>query len=119
DRGPGADRGGPPRWTRRPRGAGAGHRAVPPDGLDRRVPDRPPGSPRRQWTRPRPRERERSGVTETRRTLASVGNAARMLKQFSASQSDLGVTELAERLGLGKSTVHRLLATLTEERFVE
>ena len=42
-----------------------------------------------------------------------------MLKQFSSSRRDLGVTELATRLGLGKSTVHRLLATLVEERFVE
>ena len=58
-------------------------------------------------------------MTEPRRTLSSVGNAARMLKQFSSSRSDLGVTELAARLGLGKSTVHRLLATLLEERFVE
>ena len=58
-------------------------------------------------------------MSETRRTLSSVGNAARMLKQFSSSRRDLGVTELATRLGLGKSTVHRLLATLVEERFVE
>lgn len=54
-----------------------------------------------------------------RRTLSSVANAARMLKQFTSMDRDLGVTELAARLDLGKSTVHRLLATLAEERFVE
>lgn len=58
-------------------------------------------------------------VTESRRTLSSVRNAVRVLKQFSSSQRDLGVTELAARLELGKSTVHRLLTTLAEERFIE
>lgn len=58
-------------------------------------------------------------MTGDRRTLASVANAARMLKQFSSNERDLGVTELAQRLGLGKSTVHRLLTTLTEQRFIE
>lgn len=60
-----------------------------------------------------------SAMAESRRTLSSVHNAVRVLKQFSSSQRDLGVTELAARLDLGKSTVHRLLATLSEERFVE
>ena len=35
------------------------------------------------------------------------------------AEGSLGVTELARRLGLGKSTVHRLLATLTAERILE
>jgi IclR family transcriptional regulator, KDG regulon repressor len=52
-------------------------------------------------------------------TLASVQNAARLLKEFGAAEGALGVTELARRLGLGKSTVHRLLATLTAERILE
>lgn len=58
-------------------------------------------------------------MSQSRRTLSSVGNAARLLKQFTAAQRDLGVTELANRLGVGKSTVHRLLTTLEEERLVE
>jgi IclR family transcriptional regulator, KDG regulon repressor len=58
-------------------------------------------------------------VNEARRTLSSVGNAARLLKQFSSNERELGVTELAGRLGIGKSTVHRLLATLQAEQFVE
>jgi IclR family transcriptional regulator, KDG regulon repressor len=58
-------------------------------------------------------------VSGSRRTLSSVGNAARLLKAFTSMERDLGVTELAERLQLGKSTVHRLLTTLAEERLVE
>ena len=52
-------------------------------------------------------------------TLSSVQNAARLLKEFGTADGSLGVTELARRLGLGKSTVHRLLATLTAERILE
>jgi len=48
-----------------------------------------------------------------------VQNAARLLKEFGTAEGSLGVTELARRLGLGKSTVHRLLATLTAERILE
>ncbi|HEY1918148.1 MAG TPA: IclR family transcriptional regulator [Streptosporangiaceae bacterium] len=51
--------------------------------------------------------------------LSSVRNAARLLKEFSGVDKQLGVTELATRLGLGKSTVHRLLATLADERLLE
>jgi len=51
--------------------------------------------------------------------LSSVRNAARLLKEFSGVDKQLGVTELSARLGLGKSTVHRLLATLAEERLLE
>jgi predicted transcriptional regulator len=52
-------------------------------------------------------------------TLGSVRNAARLLKEFSRDHRELGVTELARRLGIGKSTAHRLLATLAEERLVD
>lgn len=55
----------------------------------------------------------------SRRTLASVRNAARLLRSFTTSEPEVGVTELARRLGIGKSTVHRLLTTLAEERLVE
>lgn len=51
--------------------------------------------------------------------LSSVRNAARLLKEFSRADRELGVSELARRLGLGTSTVHRLLATLTDERLLE
>lgn len=52
-------------------------------------------------------------------TLSSVRNALRLLCCFSPAEPELGVSELARRLGVGKSTVHRLLGTLKEEGFVE
>lgn len=51
--------------------------------------------------------------------LTSVRNAARLLKEFSRIDRELGVSELARRLDLATSTVHRLLATLTAERLLE
>ena len=51
--------------------------------------------------------------------LSSVRNAARLLKEFSRTDRELGVSELARRLGLATSTVHRLLATLAAERLLE
>ena len=42
-----------------------------------------------------------------------------MLKAFSRTDRELGVTQLARRLGLGISTVHRLLATLATEGLLE
>lgn len=51
--------------------------------------------------------------------LTSVRNAARLLKEFSRTDRELGVSELARRLGLATSTVHRLLATLAAERLLE
>src|SRR6201994_54973 len=51
--------------------------------------------------------------------LSTVRNAARLLKVFRSRESDLGVSELARRLGLGKSTVHRLLTTLAAEGLIE
>ena len=38
---------------------------------------------------------------------------------FLSREKELGVSELARRLGLGKSTVHRLLTTLVSEGLVE
>ena len=51
--------------------------------------------------------------------LTSVRNAARLLKEFSRTDRELGVSELARRLGLATSTVHRMLATLAAERLLE
>lgn len=58
-------------------------------------------------------------MSAPRRTLSSVTTAARLLKQFSPSRRELGVTELAGQLGVAKSTVHRLLVTLEAERLIE
>jgi IclR family KDG regulon transcriptional repressor len=58
-------------------------------------------------------------MADERALLGSVRNAARVLRAFSQADQELGVTELAARLGLGKSTTHRLLATLEVERLLE
>ncbi|HYZ01127.1 MAG TPA: IclR family transcriptional regulator [Candidatus Binatia bacterium] len=52
-------------------------------------------------------------------TLYSVHNAARLLCAFQAADSELGVTELARRLGLAKSVVYRMLRTLMVEGLIE
>jgi IclR family transcriptional regulator, KDG regulon repressor len=52
-------------------------------------------------------------------TLSTVRNAARLLKAFLTREEELGVSELARRLHLGKSTVHRLLTTLSAEGLVQ
>lgn len=52
-------------------------------------------------------------------TLSTVRNAARLLKVFLSREDQLGVSELARRMNLGKSTVHRLLTTLVAEGLVE
>jgi DNA-binding IclR family transcriptional regulator len=51
--------------------------------------------------------------------LSSVRNAARVLKAFRTRERELSVAELARRLELGKSTVHRVLRTLVAEGLVE
>src|ERR1041385_8782597 len=51
--------------------------------------------------------------------LSSVRAAARLLCTFTATDRELGVSELSRRLGLGKSTVHRLLTTLAAEHLIE
>jgi IclR family acetate operon transcriptional repressor len=52
-------------------------------------------------------------------TLGSVANAARVLKAFTPTDREWGVTDLARRLDIAKSTAHRLLATLTDEGLLE
>ncbi len=52
-------------------------------------------------------------------TLSSVRNAVRVLKSFSTTDREWGVTELSRNLELGKSTTHRLLSTLVEEGMLE
>jgi IclR family KDG regulon transcriptional repressor len=58
------------------------------------------------------------GISRTA-TLGSVSNAARVLKSFTPNEREWGVTDLARRLGIAKSTAHRLLATLTDEGLLE
>jgi IclR family KDG regulon transcriptional repressor len=55
----------------------------------------------------------------SRSLLGSVRNAARVLRAFTHADQELGVAELSRRLGLSKSTTHRLVATLEHERLLE
>jgi DNA-binding IclR family transcriptional regulator len=54
-----------------------------------------------------------------RNSVRSVDRAASLLLALGESQGEAGVTELARRLGLHKSTASRLLATLEHHRLVE
>jgi DNA-binding IclR family transcriptional regulator len=51
--------------------------------------------------------------------LGSVRNAARVLRAFAGGDAEMGVTDLSRRLGIGKSTVHRIVSTLTAEGLLE
>jgi DNA-binding IclR family transcriptional regulator len=51
--------------------------------------------------------------------IQSVDRAIRILKALSAGPGRLGVSELSDRLGLAKGTVHGLLRTLQEHGLVE
>jgi len=51
--------------------------------------------------------------------LHSVRNAMKILRLFSAERPELGITEMAQLLDLRKSTVHRLVKTMTEHDFLE
>jgi len=51
--------------------------------------------------------------------LSSVAMAMRLLKTFTEGEAELGVTQLARRLGVAKSTVYRLASTLVAEGMLE
>ncbi|WP_232696234.1 IclR family transcriptional regulator [Brevibacillus daliensis] len=51
--------------------------------------------------------------------LSSVKNSCRVLKFFLESPKELGVTEISKKLSLSKSAVHKMLATLESEGFIQ
>src|SRR6266446_23626 len=51
--------------------------------------------------------------------IQSVDRAARILRALAAGSGRLGVSELSDRLGLAKGTVHGLLRTLHDHGLVE
>jgi len=51
--------------------------------------------------------------------IQSVSHALDILESFTRTEDELGVTELAKRLGLHKNNVFRLLATLEHRGYVE
>src|SRR5215470_8359582 len=59
------------------------------------------------------------GETSSQRRLSSVTTAIHLLKSFSADEHEIGISELAKRLGTAKSTVHRLATTLVSEGVLE
>jgi IclR family transcriptional regulator, KDG regulon repressor len=60
-----------------------------------------------------------SRVPGTTQTLNSVATAARILREFGKGDTQLGVSELARRVGIGKSTAHRVVWTLVAEGLLE
>ncbi|HWE09771.1 MAG TPA: IclR family transcriptional regulator [Solirubrobacteraceae bacterium] len=57
--------------------------------------------------------------TPSRRAVGSVSRAMQLLDVLAASDSGLGVNELARRIGVNASTASRLLATLQDSGLVE
>lgn len=51
--------------------------------------------------------------------LSSVATSVRLLKAFSEEQVEIGISDLARRLGVAKSTVHRLAVTLVADGMLE
>src|ERR1044071_8435764 len=51
--------------------------------------------------------------------LSSVASSIRLLKAFSEQQVEIGISDLAKRLGVAKSTVHRLAVTLVADGMLE
>lgn len=62
---------------------------------------------------PSPTQNKRSG------NLRSVRNALAALEAFDSEHHELGVTQIAERLGLPVSTAHRLLGVLADCGYLE
>ena len=50
--------------------------------------------------------------------LATVNRTLRILEAFSYAEPVLGVSEIARKVGMGKSTVHRALTTLLDSGYV-
>ena len=60
-----------------------------------------------------------SSQPERRGSIQSIDRAAAILRLLASGPRRLGVSELAERLGLARPTVHGLLQTLLANGFVE
>lgn len=58
-------------------------------------------------------------VRQTERQDSSAARVLRLLDAFVGLPTLVGVTQLADRVGLPKSTAHRLLLTLTREGYVK
>jgi IclR family transcriptional regulator, KDG regulon repressor len=81
-----------------------------------RLRPRPTGL-RKQWMD----ESETQNVARSagKNRLSSVTAAIRLLKAFSDDEAEIGISVLSQRLGIAKSTVHRLVVTLVAEGLLE
>lgn len=61
---------------------------------------------------------ERRSATLNETPTASVARVTALLDTFVDARSDLGITEIAARLGLAKSVVHRLVTALTKAGYL-
>jgi DNA-binding IclR family transcriptional regulator len=66
-----------------------------------------------------PATERKADASKKRTRLSSVANSLRLIKAFSEDQYEIGISELAKRLGLAKSTVHRLASTLLDQGMLE
>lgn len=55
----------------------------------------------------------------SRNRLSSVASAVAVLKAFTSASPNWGVSDLAAHVGQSKSSVHRILSTLTDEGLLE
>jgi len=69
-------------------------------------------------TEEKPRSLNRNPRRDSQR-LSSVTTAIHLLKTFSEREPELGISELAKRLRIAKSTVHRLASALLDEGLLE
>jgi DNA-binding IclR family transcriptional regulator len=60
----------------------------------------------------------RRSTADPRSGLSTVAHAIQVLEQFTADDPVLGTSELARRMGLPKSSVHRLVSTLAAHGFL-
>jgi len=67
----------------------------------------------------RPGDEGGSGEDGRKGQLSSVTTAIRVLKAFSDSDREIGISALSKRLGVSKSTVHRAATTLVAEGLLE
>lgn len=49
---------------------------------------------------------------------SSVQNAMHLLTLFSVEEPELGISEIADKMGIANSTAHRLVTTLASEGFI-
>ena len=79
---------------------------------------RPPSRVRRKNAAPAGGRRPKRAPERRLYVVAAVGRALGILENVEGSVRGTGITELSRRLGLGKSTVHRLCATLEHHGYL-